>query len=499
GINMKCASCHDSFIDRWKLQDAYSLAAVFSTEPVEVHRCDKGTGEIAKAAWIFPELGNVIPEAPQPERLAQLARLMTHPDNGRFTRTLVNRIWHRLMGRGIVHPVDAMHTQPWSEDLLDWLAADFSENDYDLKRLIRRIASSRAYQAPMAATPSDAAAEAYVYHGPIARRMTAEQFIDAVWTITGTAPSAPAADVLRMKIEPGQFENIDVEGKWIWSNREGTPEAGETVTMRGVIELSGKPEKAFGAVTADNEYALFVNGRKVRDDTNWETVEAVDLTGFLKEGKNEILIGAKNGGNGPNAASAFFEMRAVLAGSGVGVAGGTDESWKWTSQALDAKGKFAKPVGDWAPVRILDGKTWSAKTMPQIRAALARSEGAGGRMVRASLMKSDLLMRSLGRPNREQVVTVRPEHLSTLQAIDLANGEILSATLKRGAANLLASHQGADPATLIVELYRQALSRSPRPDEAKVLSEVMGSSLTGQGIEDALWSVMMLPEFQLVR
>ena len=35
GINMKCASCHDSFIDIWTLQDAYDFAAVFSEEPLE--------------------------------------------------------------------------------------------------------------------------------------------------------------------------------------------------------------------------------------------------------------------------------------------------------------------------------------------------------------------------------------------------------------------------------------------------------------------------------
>ena len=40
GINMKCASCHDSFIDRWTLQEAYDLAAVFSEQPLELERCD---------------------------------------------------------------------------------------------------------------------------------------------------------------------------------------------------------------------------------------------------------------------------------------------------------------------------------------------------------------------------------------------------------------------------------------------------------------------------
>lgn len=49
GINLKCASCHDSFIDRWKLEESYALAAVFSQRPLPIHRCDQPTGQTAKA------------------------------------------------------------------------------------------------------------------------------------------------------------------------------------------------------------------------------------------------------------------------------------------------------------------------------------------------------------------------------------------------------------------------------------------------------------------
>ena len=48
GINLKCASCHDSFVSRWKLADAYALASVFTDEPLEIFRCDKATGKFAQ-------------------------------------------------------------------------------------------------------------------------------------------------------------------------------------------------------------------------------------------------------------------------------------------------------------------------------------------------------------------------------------------------------------------------------------------------------------------
>ncbi|MEK6262741.1 MAG: DUF1549 domain-containing protein, partial [Planctomycetota bacterium] len=146
GINLKCASCHDSFIDRWTLDESYGLAAVFSQRPLEIHRCDKPVGKQAQAAWLFPELGQIDAKAPQPERLRQLAALMTHPENGRFPRTIVNRLWHKLMGRGLVHPTDAMQTEPWNTDLLDFLASDLVEKQYDLKHTMELIVTSQAYQ-----------------------------------------------------------------------------------------------------------------------------------------------------------------------------------------------------------------------------------------------------------------------------------------------------------------------------------------------------------------
>ncbi len=499
GINMKCASCHDSFIDRWKLDEAYGLAAIFATEPVEIHRCDKATGEMAKAAWIFPELGEVDANAPQADRLKALAALMTDEGNGRFSRTIANRIWHRMMGRGIVHPVDAMHTRPWSEDLLDWLAVDFADGDYDLKKLIRRITTSQAYQATMATTPDAADGETYVYQGPIARRMTAEQFIDAVWRLTGTTPGGANVDLMRTKIEPGQYDDIALQGQWIWSNTEGVPAAGEKVTLRKTFELKAKPKAARAVVSADNGYTLYVNGRKLADDDNWTSVAAIDLGPALKVGSNEIVIAARNGGTTPNAAGAYFEARLIMVGAEADeIRIASDLSWQWTLREPDGRGVFAKPVEDWQTVAAQSGP-WMPAISEDARVGLARADMEAEPPVRAALVKSDLFMRALGRPNREQVVTVRPEELSTLLAIDLANGDILASLLARGAENLANESKGKASQAVISELFYEAVSRPPTENEIEVLTELSGTEITARGMEDVLWALLMLPEFQLVR
>jgi hypothetical protein len=87
------------------------------------------------------------PAVPKFSRRGALAEAVTH-DNPMLARAFVNRIWALMLGRGLVQPVDQMDSRhrPSHPDLLDWLARDFEASRFDVKRLIRNIALSRAYQ-----------------------------------------------------------------------------------------------------------------------------------------------------------------------------------------------------------------------------------------------------------------------------------------------------------------------------------------------------------------
>ena len=182
GLNIKCASCHDSFISDWKLDDAYAFANIFSDTTLEINRCDKPTGKVAGRRLLFKELGEINAQAVTDERLKQLADFLVQPKDGRLYRTLVNRVWAQLMGRGIVDPVDVMDNVPWSQDLLDWLASDFVADGHDIKKLLFKILTSRTYQLPSVGFKEEAliGAPDYVFSGMLRRRLTAEQFTDAV-------------------------------------------------------------------------------------------------------------------------------------------------------------------------------------------------------------------------------------------------------------------------------------------------------------------------------
>jgi Protein of unknown function (DUF1549)/Protein of unknown function (DUF1553) len=182
GLNLKCASCHDSFISDWKLDDSYAFANIFSDSILEINRCDKPTGRMAGRRILFKELGQLDSNANTKERLRQLADILVQPKDGRLFRTLVNRVWAQLMGRGMVEPVDVMDNQPWSQDLLDWLAADFTANGYDIKKLLYIILTSKTYQLPSVSVEDAGSivAQDYIFKGMLRRRLTAEQFADAI-------------------------------------------------------------------------------------------------------------------------------------------------------------------------------------------------------------------------------------------------------------------------------------------------------------------------------
>ena len=511
GINLKCASCHDSFIDRWTLDEAYGLAAVFSQRPLEIHRCDKPVGRQAQAAWLFPELGQIDAKAPQPERLRQLAALMTHPENGRFPRTIVNRLWHRLMGRGLVHPTDAMQTEPWNVELLDFLASDLVEKQYDLKQTLELIVMSQAYQGASQIVTQTTDDAGFVYAGPRAKRLTAEQFMDAVWQLTESPPPRYDAQLIRGQPVVRREEIAGSEpargagppstptGKWIWGYADSSESpANETFAFTTTWKLDAAPRQAVAIITCDNSFALSINGVRIEAGDDWEQPQAILVTSRLQAGSNEIVIVAKNGGTEPNPAGLFCELQ-VRTIDGQSLSLGTNETWTYSPTLPEGNGKYKTSPTDWQPAALVaQPETWSQALDPVIASLRIQAAQSGNLRVRASLVKCDFLMKSLGRPNRDQIVSVRPEMLTTLEAIDLSNGETLADSLNRGAKKLLARSWDS-PQHFAKWLWRFAISRDPTPSELEALTVALGDKLTEPGIEDVLWATIMLPEFQLVR
>jgi hypothetical protein len=98
----------------------------------------------------------------------------------------------------------------------------------------------------------------------------------------------------------------------------------------------------------------------------------------------------------------------------------------------------------------------------------------------------------LGRPNREQVVTSRPDQLTTLEAINLANGPQLAGLMGEGARKIGKIN---DTKSWVTQMYQAALSRKPTAFEMEASLEILGVNPQSEKVEDLLWSIFMLPEF----
>lgn len=121
----------------------------------------------------------------------QLADEIASPANPLTARVMVNRLWARFFGRGIVRSVDnfgKLGDPPAHPELLDWLAARFVEDGWSLKKMIRLLTSTSAYRmssdASEQATLSDPA-NLLLQHMPV-RRLEAESIRDAILAVAGS-------------------------------------------------------------------------------------------------------------------------------------------------------------------------------------------------------------------------------------------------------------------------------------------------------------------------
>lgn len=188
GVNISCAQCHDHpDVKDWTQDTYYGMKSFFSrtfdnggfiaerdyglvtykTTKNEDKSADLkffGGAALAEPASVEPDEDKKKAErqqleefkknklAPPPAKYSRRARLieagLAEEQEHWFARAIVNQVWHRFFGYGLVMPLDQMHgeNEPSHPELMHWLARDLAAHDYDLSRLIRGIVSSRTWQ-----------------------------------------------------------------------------------------------------------------------------------------------------------------------------------------------------------------------------------------------------------------------------------------------------------------------------------------------------------------
>ena len=197
GVRLECAKCHHHPFEVYSQDDFYGFAAFFArvghlgglSPPIsgsEEIIFTKSSGTLNHGRTGVPVepqfLGGKKPELQTEEDPRDvLAAWMTAPENPFFAKVMANRVWTEIMGQGLVDPVDDLRaTNPASnEPLLEYLAAHFRDQGYDIKELIRTIMKSHVFELssqPNERNVSDAKNFSRYYR----QRLRAEVLLDAV-------------------------------------------------------------------------------------------------------------------------------------------------------------------------------------------------------------------------------------------------------------------------------------------------------------------------------
>lgn len=486
GINLKCNACHDSFISKWKLKDAYALAAYFSPDPrLQLYRCDVAQNKFAEPAFLFPELSRAPASSSLADRRAAAAAIFTDPRNGRLPRTLVNRIWQRLLGRGIVGNPDEMDGLPWNPRLLDFLASDFVEHGYDIKRLIRTILVSNAYQMPSVPRASEAAARDYVFAGPEVRRLSAEQFADAIAALTGE-----------------------------WSVYPGRPATPGGVYAREWRAASSSLTRALGRPVRDQ-----INSTRAAQASTLQALELVNgeiFTQWLSRGARRMLgelppepVSLYNRPvAGRNAASSPFDVDISKA----------DTLWLVVHEAGSnvpevlmpawAQAELVGPTGV-TPLSSLTPRDGSGLRTGSGPIAIGAAPGDGVRVKNPSVLVYDIAGKGFTRfrgvvglenPKSEIGSTLNPQ--IRFFVFDAAPN--MERLIPPAPGTPLPPRAVITTAAEAIDrVFWHLLGRAPTAAERRAASEALrdpagGTRPSAQGLADLLWAVMMKPEFQLI-
>lgn len=222
GMRIQCAQCHDHPFDQWTQDDYYSFASFFSqvgrkraADPRESVIYNRNSGEINHPVHKKPMppkfLGGETPEIKKgTDRREVLADWLASPDNPFFARNLANIVWSHFFGQGIIEPVDDVRISnpPSNPELLDQLASRFTEYQYDFRKLVRDVCTSRIYQLSTRTNPSNENDLRNFARAQL-RRMRAEVLLDVISQVTKTKNKFQGLPLgaRALQIADGRFSN----------------------------------------------------------------------------------------------------------------------------------------------------------------------------------------------------------------------------------------------------------------------------------------------------
>lgn len=215
----------------------------------------------------------------EPNR-ADVARWLMQPENPLTSRVMVNRIWARLFGIGLVETEEDFGTQgtsPSHPELLDWMAVDFREQGWSIKRLLKSIVMSRTYRQDASLTPEKLSADPnnrLLSRGP-RFRLSAEMVRDQALAASGLLTEKVGGPSV-MPPQPSGIWKTTYSGE-TWKNATG-----EDRYRRGLYTYLKRTSPYPAMITFDAGSGEVCQLRRVRTNTPLQALVTLNDTVFVE-------------------------------------------------------------------------------------------------------------------------------------------------------------------------------------------------------------------------
>lgn len=263
-------AAHETAFDALTKDGTPSLIALEKSTPAYSDILKRGD-YFAREERVEPSVPHFLPGLPAgaPRNRRGLADWLLSPEQPLVARVTVNRVWQEVFGRGLVESsgdFGVMGDRPTHPELLDWLAIEFREGGWDVKRLYRLLVTSAAYRQSAAVTPERLAKDPsnkFLSRGP-RFRMDAEMLRDSALAASGLLVDKIGGPPVKPYQPPGIWEEVAMPES---NTKTYVPDKGEGLYRRSVYTFWKRASPPASLETFDATSREVVCSRRARTNT----------------------------------------------------------------------------------------------------------------------------------------------------------------------------------------------------------------------------------------
>jgi hypothetical protein len=444
-------------------------------------------------------------------RLEAYAGWLASKENPRFTKVIANRLWKKVFGLGLIEPVDELmdNTVAMNPELMAHLEKLMVTLDYDMKRYLRTLFNTKAYQSAVTREEIPAGVD-YRFTGPLLRRMSAEQMWDSFVALINPTPDMPnlpvreqaekrilaakklsdaldtltpeemlkGAEIAGEKFKEQSGALTELQKKIAQARADGDKEkARELGRKSGEIQRTTRQsvnEQIF--VPAMRKLASQVNGSKPAAQPGVDGAEAAAGAPAMAEGSMMAM----------NAMEMSMGIEAKILIPGYDEPAKTDETVRAEREAqqevlmeeAEYYGIPAKEVRNYAKYRVSQMRSW-------LRASEIDSPAPRGHY-----------LREFGQSDRETIENSNYD-ASVPQALAMMNSQLLPQILDKYSQLMLTVNKAPYPDDKVEAAYMTLLSRKPTAQEKEVWLKAQEKGL--DKMEDLIYALINTQQFIFIQ